>query len=134
MHYGWLLICLYIICTDVLATPITTEDEDIAGFTIDQTITRVGHEFTRHLADYRHRNQHDTQVNLTVYERPSARWGNLIWVSYQHRQVYRRFLTPRNSQLKSVAAEAAQQIFQIIEQQRLQALFADNFDIDQDEL
>jgi curli production assembly/transport component CsgE len=133
MRYLWVLLCLLLLNTDILASPATIEDEDIAGFTIDQTITRVGHEFTRHLAHYRHSNPQDAKVNLTVYERPSARWGNLIWVTHQNRQVYRRFLQPRNNQLKSVAEEAAQQIFQIIEQQRLQALFADTFDMDQDE-
>ena len=65
-------------------------EDEISGFTIDHTITRVGHDFSRYLSDYRNTNLPDTDYNLTIYERPSARWGSLIWVTHNHRIVFRQ--------------------------------------------
>lgn len=108
--------------------------EEISGFTIDQTITTVGHQFTHYLASYRHAHPQDNSVNLTVYERPSARWGNLIWVTHEHQEVYKNFLHPNHRNLKDVAEQAAQVIFKNIKQAQLKSILQDTFDIEKTEL
>ncbi len=109
-------------------------EDEISGFTIDSTITRLGHEFSRYLSEYRNREENSGDYNLTVYERPSARWGNLIWVTHNHRTVYRNFIQPSGNNIDQLAEVAAQQIHDTIKQLKLQALFSDNFDLDKDEL
>lgn len=111
----------------------TIEDE-ISGFTIDNTITRTGHEFARFLADYRNTqfaSQND--YNLVVNERPSARWGSLIWVTLDNQEVYRRFLPPGRVDLEQEAQAAANGIHQRAQQQQLQLLLMDTFDLDANE-
>ncbi len=109
-------------------------EDEISGFTIDNTITRIGHDFSRFLSDYRSSNLANSNYNLTVHERPSARWGNLIWVTKDHQTLYRRFIQPSNTRLKETAEDAAQQIHNQIKQLKLKELFSDNFDIDKDEI
>jgi len=107
--------------------------DEISGFTIDQTITRVGHDFARYLAEYRNNSPNPSSYNLTVYERPSARWGNLIWVMENHKQVYRRFIQPGNNKIRSIAEEAGKAIHAMVNRLKIQALFSDKFDLEQDE-
>ena len=108
-------------------------EDEITGFTIDQTITRLGHDFARHLSNWRHNANEAGNYVLTVYERPSARWGNLIWVTENHKQVYRRFIQPSNTEIKAIAEQAGGDIHKHIKQLKFNALFADKFDIDGDE-
>lgn len=109
-------------------------EDEISGFTIDNTITRTGHEFARYLADYRN-TQFTTQndYNLVVNERPSARWGSLIWVTMDNQEVYRRFLPPGRVDLAQEAEAAANGIHQRAQQQQLQLLLMDTFDVDDNE-
>ncbi len=127
MATGLLLLPIQFSCADDI-------DDEISGFTHDSTITRVGHEFARYLGDYRNTNfSQNNDYNLTVYERPSARWGSLIWVTLDNREVYRRFLPPGKVDLSNEATSAAQYIHNQAQQQQLQMLFMDTFDLAQDE-
>lgn len=126
-------ILILLLTTSQAVTAGVIEDE-ISGFTIDNTITRIGHDFSRFLSDYRSSNLANSNYNLTVHERPSARWGNLIWVTKDHQTLYRRFIQPSNTHLKETAENAAKQIHNQIKQLKLKELFSDNFDIDKDEI
>ena len=107
-------------------------EDEISGFVIDQTVTRIGHDFARYMSDYRHANNLG-DYNLTVRERPSARWGNLIWVTRNHDTVFRQFVQPSTTNIRELAENAANQIDQKISQAKLKALFSDKFDLEEDE-
>lgn len=109
-------------------------EDEIKGFTTDNTITRIGHDFARYLGDYRTSSIPSSEYNLSVYERPSSRWGNLIWVEHDHKTVYRRFLSPSSSEIKKTAEQAAIEIHKKIKRIRLEALFQDTFDLERDEI
>ena len=86
-----------ILLASLVSNPCWPEEieNEISGFTQDSTITRAGHEFARYLSDYRNANfSTGNDYNLVVFERPSARWGSLIWVTSDNQDVYRRFLPP----------------------------------------
>ncbi|SEG47280.1 CsgE family curli-type amyloid fiber assembly protein [Marinobacterium lutimaris] len=109
-------------------------EDEIFGFTIDNTITRVGHDFARFLGDYRNTQLPPSDYNLTMRERPSARWGNLIWVEKDHSTVYLRFISPSNSELQQIAEDAAVQIHKNVQKLKIQELYIDRFDLDDDEI
>ncbi len=100
---------------------------------IDNTISRFGHDFHRYLSA-RLQDVSPMDFDLVVRERPSARWGSLVWVEYDQQIVYRRFLQPNASQLEEIAGQAADQVLEQINRTKLQNLLQDTFDLDRDEL
>lgn len=108
-------------------------EDEISGFNIDQTITRTGHDFARYMSEYRNLHYPDSKYNLTIRERPSARWGNLIWVTYNNRTVFRRFVSPSTNNIQKLAEEASTQIHEIVLQEKLRRALSDHYDLGKDE-
>jgi len=109
-------------------------EDEISGFNVDQTITRTGHDFARFMSEYRNLNYPDSEYNLTIQERPSARWGNLIWITYNNKTVFRRFISPSTNNIRELAEEASQMIHEMVLQEKVRAAFTDHFDLGKDEL
>ncbi|WP_028239018.1 curli production assembly/transport protein CsgE [Stutzerimonas azotifigens] len=109
------------------------EEAEVYGLVIDNTISRFGHDFHRYLSA-RLQDVSPMDFDLVVRERPSARWGSLVWVEYDQQIVYRRFLQPNASQLEEIAGQAADQVLEQINRTKLQNLLQDTFDLDRDEL
>lgn len=107
-------------------------ENEMSGFVMDRTITRIGHEFTRHLSNFRNMRGLGS-YNLTVYERPSARWGNLIWVEQNHDKVFQVFLFPSTQGIKEVAEQAMDHIHQQVQRQKVRELLFENHDLADDE-
>lgn len=108
-------------------------EAELSGLIIDNTITRFGHDFHRYLS-FQLQDASALEADLVVRERPSARWGSLIWVEYGQRTVYRRFLQPNVAEIEDIATQAAQLILEEVNRSKLQNLFQDTFDMDRDEL
>ena len=109
-------------------------EDEISGFNVDQTITRTGHDFARFMSEFRNLNYPDSDYNLTIQERPSARWGNLIWITYNNKTVFRRFISPSTNNIRELAEEASQMIHEMVLQEKVRAAFTDHFDLGKDEL
>lgn len=93
-------------------------ENEISGFVLDQTITRLGHDFSAYLSQYRNANSLG-DYNLAIYERPSARWGNYIWVEHNRTRVFSMFMSPSRTNVQAVAEQAARQIHNEILRQEL---------------
>lgn len=108
-------------------------EAELSGLIIDNTITRFGHDFHRYLS-FQLQDSSDLEGDLVVRERPSARWGSLVWVEYGQQTVYRRFLQPNVAEIEAIADEAARLILAEVGRSKLQNLLQDTFDMDRDEL
>ena len=108
-------------------------DDELNGFIVDQTITHIGHQFYRAFCD-RLRDTSQMDFNLVVRERPSARWGSLVWVAYEGGTLYRRFLPPNTAELRPLAPAAADEVKEAVTHRRLERLLQDTTDMDRDEL
>lgn len=117
----------------MLCTSATASEDELRGFIIDNTISRIGHEFYRHLSN-RLLDTSALDFNLVVRERPSARWGSLIWVEHENQTLYRNFLQPNIAELKPLAEAAADQIKENIARQKIERLLQDSTDMAEDEL
>ena len=109
------------------------DEAELQGFITNNTISRSGHEFYLRFAE-RLADISELHFNLAVKERPSARWGVLVWVEYEGQPLYRRFLQPNVVDMQQTAHEAADLVVQEIGRRRLEALFEDNTDMAKDEL
>jgi len=108
-------------------------EDEINGFNIDRTITRTGHDFARYMSEYRNLHYPDSDYNLTIHERPSARWGNLIWITYNDKTVFRRFISPSTNNIQRLAEEASQYIHEMVLQEKVRSALTDHFDLGKDE-
>lgn len=123
------LLCLLLAAQSLDAA----QEDELSGFIVDDCISHIGHDFYRYFSE-RLRDSSRLDFNLVVRERPSARWGSLIWVEFQQRVVYREFLAPNTAELKAVAYAAADRVVQTVVRQRLEMLLQDTTDIERDEL
>ena len=109
------------------------DEDEMMGFIVDDCISLVGHNFYNAFT-YRLRATSRLDFNLVVRERPDPRWGSLIWVEYDQRIVYRRFLAPNATETRDLAIDAADQVRAAVVQRKLQVQLQDNTDLGKDEL
>lgn len=134
VHLKGLCLCAALLVGGFSAGIARADDEDeMMGFIVDDCISLVGHNFYNAFTD-RLRATSRLDFNLVVRERPDPRWGSLIWVEYDQRIVYRRFIAPNATETRQLAQEAADQVRAAVVQRKLQVQLQDNIDLGKDEL
>lgn len=109
------------------------DEAELQGFITNATVSRSGQEFYRKFCE-RMNETSSLDFNLAVQERPSARWGILVWVEQNNQPLYRRFLQPNVSDMEKTAYEAADLVLQEVNRRKVEALFEDTIDLAKDEL
>lgn len=109
------------------------DEAELQGLITNGTITRSGQEFYVKFCE-RLNDTSRMDFNLAVKERPSARWGVLIWVEHENQTLYRRFLQPNVADMEATAYTAADFVLEEINRRKIEALFDDNIDLAKDEL
>ncbi|VBB14857.1 curli assembly protein CsgE,Curli assembly protein CsgE [Burkholderia stabilis] len=71
---------------------------------------------------------------IAVHERPSGRYGSLIWVEFQQKRVFQTFLPIARSNVRGVAESAANLAFQTVIQDDLSNLLFPDADLAKDEI
>ncbi|WP_415845410.1 curli production assembly/transport protein CsgE [Stutzerimonas zhaodongensis] len=117
----------------LLSNQAQADEAELQGFITNATVSRSGQEFYRKFCE-RMNDTSSLDFNLAVKERPSARWGILVWVEQDNQPLYRRFLQPNVSDMELTAYEAADFVLQEINRRKVEALFKDTIDLAKDEL
>ncbi|MCS3461318.1 CsgE family curli-type amyloid fiber assembly protein [Aeromonas rivuli] len=107
---------------------------EIGGLVIDRTFTRFGQGFYHHFSRLREDEDPHARENITIHERPTARWGSLIWITHNRKVLFRTALSPVRSQGEAAAQQAWAQVSEVLRQQKVAILFMDTFDLEHDEL
>jgi len=85
--------------------------EQASGFLVDRTITQFGGEFMRVFSQTWRALPGTQEFDVTVIERPTARYGSLVWVEYNNRPVARAFLyAGRSTAIRPIAVAAAEYV------------------------
>jgi curli production assembly/transport component CsgE len=105
------------------------------GFIVDSTVTHIGADFYRSFVSAWRDQAPEDRYSLGVLERPSARWGSLIYVEYRGRRVFNAFLSPgRRDEVRVRGREAARQVYEAVVQAELQRLLFREADLAPEEL
>lgn len=83
-----LLLATILLCASGGARAVEVE---IPGLLTDHTVSSVGHDFYRAFSD---KWESSFTGNLTINERPSARWGSWITITVDQDVVFQTFLFP----------------------------------------
>jgi curli production assembly/transport component CsgE len=124
-------LCLFLVL--LASAPLYADEAELQGFITNNTVSRSGQEFYRKFCERLNDNS-ALDFNLAVKERPSARWGILVWVEQDNQPLYRRFLQPNVSDMEQTAYDAADFVLQEINRRKVEAMFEDTIDLAKDEL
>lgn len=73
------------------AVSVHAVEVEVPGLLTDHTVSSIGHNFYRAFSD---KWESHWKGNLTINERPSARWGAWITITVNQTVVYQTFLFP----------------------------------------
>ena len=99
-----------------VTTHLRAVEVEIPGLLTDHTVSSVGHDFYRAFSD---RWESSWTGNLTINERPSARWGSWITITINQMVVYQTFLFPTRRYFDQNVSLALAQTQQAIERQQI---------------
>ena len=83
-----LLLASILVCT---SNGVRAVEVEVPGLLTDHTVSSVGHEFYRAFSD---KWESSFTGNLTINERPSARWGSWITITVDQDVIFQSFLFP----------------------------------------
>lgn len=119
--------------TPSLSTHRTLSPAEVGGLVVGQTVTQNGRAFYDSFATAWSEKDEAGRFTVSVVERPTARLGSQIFVSYGNRRMLQVALPPNRSLVPALGAEVASQVFQSILDYQLAQFFGDP-DMGRDEL
>lgn len=102
-----------------LSRQFSLQEPGITGVLIDRTITMTGKTFFRQFSQLSLERPVIGDVNLTIHERPSARWGSQIWITQGNRVVFEATMPPRLSDIDAYVDVAIEQVEELIIRQTI---------------
>jgi curli production assembly/transport component CsgE len=108
--------------------------EEIGGIVTDNAITLVGQDFYAAFAQAWIQMPMSERYMVSIHERPSARYGSLIWVEFEQRRVFEAFLPIARANVRPVAQGAAASALQTVIQADIARLLFHETDLGSDEL
>lgn len=108
--------------------------EVYAGVVTNQTVTFIGQRFYREFVSHWSDRSGADRYSLAIFERPSARWGSLIWVEFANRKVFQSFVSPGKADLRAIGERAAETAYQNVVAADVQRLLIKEPDIGPDEI
>ncbi|MCI2808743.1 curli production assembly/transport protein CsgE [Eoetvoesiella caeni] len=81
-------------------------NEPLRGLIINRTITVVGWNFYTSFSSIWQALYPASKDTLAITERPTAKFGSEIWISYENQNVYHTFLSPARSRARDESKQA----------------------------
>jgi curli production assembly/transport component CsgE len=104
--------------------------EQASGFIVDRTLTNFGGEFVRAFSQAWRELPGTGEIDVTVVEKPSARYGSLVVVEHNNRPVVRAFLyAGRSSTVRPIAVAAAEYVAKQVADEALAGLLFEDPDL-----
>jgi curli production assembly/transport component CsgE len=104
------------------------------GVVANQTMTVVGQDFYQYFVALWRDKQMSDRYEVSIHERPSARWGSQIWVEYAQRRVFQAVLPPARANIRSLTEQAVEIAYQNIVETEMQRLLFKDSDVGPDEI
>ena len=123
---GWLL-AAGILCASGGARALEVE---VPGLLTDHTVSSVGHDFYRGFSD---RWESNYSGNLTINERPSARWGSWITITVEQDVIYQVFLFPTKRDFDKNVDLALAQTHEALQRRQIDKALLSTGDLTKDE-
>lgn len=103
---------------------------EIPGLLTDHTVSSIGHDFYRAFSD---KWESTWTGNLTVNERPSARWGSWITITINQSVVYQTFMFPTRRDFEKNVDIALAQTHAALDRRQIDQALLSTHDLAADE-
>lgn len=122
----------YLAITSLLLTAgdLRAVEVEIPGLLTDHTVSSTGHDFYRAFSD---KWESTWTGNLTINERPSARWGSWITITINQSVVYQAFLFPTRRDFEKNVDIALAQTHEALDRRQINEALLSTKDLAKDE-
>ncbi|MCR4456884.1 MULTISPECIES: curli production assembly/transport protein CsgE [unclassified Pseudescherichia] len=103
---------------------------EVPGLLTDRTVSSVGHDFYRAFSD---KWESSYTGNLSINERPSARWGSWITITVNQDVVFQTFLFPTKRDFDSNVNAAVAQTHEALDRRQIDQALLGTGDLARDE-
>lgn len=103
---------------------------EVPGLLTDHTVSSVGHDFYRAFSD---KWESSYTGNITINERPSARWGSWITITVNQDLVYQTFLFPTKRDFDNNVNIAIAQTQEALDRRQIDQVLLSTGDLAKDE-
>lgn len=109
-------------------------EDPLSGVVINRTVTVLGNDFYQYFATAWREKDIDNKYSISIYERPSARWGSEIWINFGQNRVFHTFLSPARQAARAVSEQAAEIAYKNIMDSEVQRVLFQSQDLGKEEL
>ncbi|RBL67720.1 hypothetical protein C3E98_030345 [Pseudomonas sp. MWU13-2625] len=109
-------------------------EDQLGGTVTTDAVTLAGRDFYTYVSNTWAENPLSEGYMVAIHERPSGRYGSLIWVEFQQKRVFQTFLPIARENVRAVAESAANISFQTVIQDDLSNLLFPDSDLAKDEI
>lgn len=109
-------------------------DDPLAGVVVNRTITVLGQDFYRYFTAQWRQKDLDNRYTISIYERPSARFGSEIWVQFRQKRMFHIFLPPARAATKKISGMAVEMVYQNIADSEVERLTIKSPDLGPEEM
>ncbi len=103
---------------------------EVPGLLTDHTVSSIGHDFYRAFSD---KWESDYTGNLTINERPSARWGSWITITVNQDVIFQTFLFPLKRDFEKTVVFALIQTEEALNRRQINQALLSTGDLAHDE-
>ena len=103
---------------------------EVPGLLTDHTVSSIGHDFYRAFSD---KWESDFPGNLTINERPSARWGSWITITVNQDVIFQTFLFPTKRDFEKTVVFALAQTEDALNRRQIDKTLLSTGDLTHDE-
>jgi len=108
--------------------------DPLGGMVINRTVTVLGNDFYQYFSTAWRELDANHLYTVSVYERPTARFGSEIWIQFRQTRVFHIFLAPARQAARPIGERAAEIVYKNIMQSELQRALFQSEDLAKEEL
>ncbi len=108
--------------------------DPMSGMVVNRTVTVLGKDFYQYFSALWRQRPDSNRFSISIYERPSARFGSEIWVLYRQQRVFHTFLPPARAATRSISKVAVEHVVENISRRESERLITINPDLGPEEL
>ena len=103
---------------------------EVPGLLTEHTVSSIGHDVYR---DFSHKWESSFNGNITINERPSARWGSWITITLDQEVLFQLFLFPTKREFEKNVDIALAQTQEALQRRQIDKVLLSTGDLTSDE-